>query len=167
MTPVHQLPTLAELRSRRTEAVRIAGRRLLPRLIVTAAAVVPSLGAVIAVQRGLLDPAVIVPVVGLVGIVGMAWIGIVMLDYIRRVLPDELRKAGLVCHVCGKPLAPKTSGNAASIRVQTKDPDILAALDGKCAWCGAWVVRDGAAQGALNAGTPDYQPTRNSSRARA
>ena len=168
MTPVHQLPTLEELRSRRTEAVRIASRRLVPRLVVTALAVIPALAAVVAVQRGLLDPGVVIPIVGVVGVGGMLWTGYIMLDYIRRILPDELTKAGLVCHRCGKPLAPKSSsGTASRIRIETKDPDILAALDGKCPSCGAWVVRDGPAPGALSAGTPDYQPTRNSSSARA
>lgn len=147
--------------------MRIASRRLVPRLIVTAVAVIPALAAVVAMQRGLLDQGVVVPIVGVVGVFGMALMGFAMLDYVRRILPDELTKAGLVCHVCGKPLAPKTSGNAANIRVQTKDPDILAALDGKCASCGAWVVRDGHPQGALGAVAADVQPTRNSSRARA
>lgn len=168
MTPVHQLPTLEELRSRRGEAVRLASRRLVPRLIVTAAAILPATVAAVLATRGALDRTLVEPIVLAVAIGGLLWTGYIMLDYIRRILPDELTKAGLVCHVCGRPLSPApTSGSASRIRMQTKDPDILAALDGKCASCGAWVVRDGAAQGALNAGTPDYQPTRNSSSARA
>ena len=166
MTPVHQLPTLDELRSRRREAARLASRRLVPRLIVTSAVVLPAAVAAVLAVRGAIDEALVVPIVGAVGVVGMLWTGYIMLDYLRRILPEELRKAGLACHVCGKPLAPAT-GSAARVRVQTKDPDILAALDGKCASCGAWVVRDGPAQGALGAGAADYQPTRNSSRARA
>ena len=47
-------------------------------------------------------------------------------------------------HGCGKPLAPTAgrSGDSARIRASTKDPDILAAIDGKCPGCGTWVVRD-------------------------
>lgn len=167
MTPVHQLPTLEELRSRRGEAVRLASRRLIPRLVLTAVAFLPATVAVVLVARGTLDQALILPVVGVAGFGGLLWTGYIMLDYIRRILPDELTKAGLVCHVCGKPLAP-ASGSAARVRIETKDPDVLAALDGKCPSCKAWVVRDGPAHGALPSGAgADYQPTRNSSRARA
>jgi len=168
VTPVHQLPTLAELRSRRADAVRIAGRRLIPRLIVTSVAMLPATVAAVLAVRGTLDPTLIVPIVGAVAVIGLFWTGYVILDYVRRILPEELTTAGLVCHMCGKPLAPNaTSGSASRVRMATKDPDILAALDGKCPSCGAWVVRDGPGQGALNAGAAEYQPTRNSSSARA
>lgn len=166
MTPVHQLPTLEELRSRRREAIRLAGRRLLPRLMVTAVAILPAVIAIVLALRGALDSRLVVPVVGAVGVGGMLWTGYIVLDYVRRILPGELTKAGLVCHVCGTPLTPP-SGSAARIRIETKDRDILAALDGKCASCGAWVVRDALAQAALPGGAVDYQPTRNSSSARA
>jgi hypothetical protein len=168
VTPVHQLPTLEELRSRRREAVRLASRRLMPRLMVTAIAILPAAIAAVLAARGALDRALIVPIVAAVAIGGMLWTGYIMFDYLRRILPDELTSAGLVCHMCGKPLAPApTSGSASRIRIETKDPDILAAIDGKCPSCGAWVVRDGPAQGALGAGAAGYQPTRNSSSARA
>ena len=166
MTPVHQLPTLDELRSRRGEAVRFAGRRLIPRLILSAAAFVPTAIVALLALRGALDPKLVIPIVGVVAVGELLWTGKLVLDYVKRVLPEELTRAGLVCHVCGKPLAP-ASGGAARVRVETKDPDILAALDGKCSSCGAWVVRDGPAQVAPSAGAANYQPTRNSSSARA
>ncbi len=144
MTPVHQLPTLDELRSRRAEAVRLASRRLLPRLMMTAVAILPATIAVILAIRGTLDPALMVPIVIAVAVAGSLYTGYVVLDYVRRILPEELTRAGLVCHVCGKPLAPTAgrSGDSARIRASTKDPDILAAIDGKCPGCGTWVVRD-------------------------
>ena len=168
MTPALQLPTLAELRSRRSEAVRLAGRRLLPRLILTSVALLPATIAAVLVVRGVLDPKLIIPIVGAVALVGLLWTGYVILDYVRRILPDELTRAGLVCHQCGKPLSPAaaTAHDSARIRASTRDPDILAALDGKCRSCGAWVVRDAGPQ-ALGVGALDSQPTRNSSSARA
>jgi hypothetical protein len=136
--------------------------------MVTAVVLLPTGVAALLATRGALDPQLVVPIVGAVGVVGMFLMGYIMLDYIRRILPEELTRAGLVCHVCGKPLAPKpTNGSSSRIRIETKDPDILAALDGKCPSCGAWVVRDGPGQPVLNGGAPGHQPTRNSSSARA
>ena len=96
MTPVHQLPTLDELRSRRAEAVRLASRRLLPRLMMTAVAILPATIAVILAIRGTLDPALMVPIVIAVAVAGSLYTGYVVLDYVRRILPEELTRAGLV-----------------------------------------------------------------------
>jgi hypothetical protein len=57
----------------------------------------------------------------------------------RRILPDELTRAGLVCYACGKPLMPTAP---------SRTPGGSAAIESKCASCGVPVVRDGERQAA-------------------
>jgi len=134
-----KLPTLDELRARRADATRNATRRLIPRLMMTSIALVPAVGAAVLVTMGRLDRTLVVPVILAAALLSMFWTGYVVLDYMRRILPEELTRAGLVCYACGKPLMPVAVSRA---------PGANTASEGKCAACGAPVVRESDRQAA-------------------
>ena len=138
-----KLPTLAELRARRTTAMQAAIGKLIPRLLTTSLILVPAFAAVALAQSGRLRHDYVIPLSGAIGVLGMFWTGYVVLDYVRRILPAELSAAGLLCHSCGVPLVPPAAARGAAANRTGADPAVLAALEGKCASCGTWVVRDG------------------------
>lgn len=134
-----KLPTLAELRARRAEALGSATRRLVPRLLITSLALVPAVAAAVLVTMGRIDRSLVVPIILAAAMLSMFGTGYVVLDYMRRILPEELTRAGLVCYACGRPLMPAAASRA---------PGGSAAIEGKCASCGVAVVRDAERQAA-------------------
>ena len=130
-----KLPTLDQFRARRADALGRATRRLIPRLLVTSIALVPAVGAAVLVTTGRIDRTLVVPIILGAAMLSMFGTGYVVLDYMRRILPEELTRAGLVCYACGKPLVPTAASRA---------PGGSASSDGKCGSCGVPVVRDGA-----------------------
>lgn len=160
MTDLTRLPTLDQLRARRKEALRRAGRRLLPLIFAAVALEVPTLASFWMVQTGRIPFTRALPIIAGSMVAGTIWLTALIVTHVKRTVPEELRRAGLLCHVCGEPLVvrPGAAGTPAP-----SDSAMRALMEGRCASCKAVVVRDLAEiAGALPA-----QPTLNSSRARA
>ena len=161
MTDLTRLPTLDELRARRKEAMRRAGRRLLPWIAIAVALDVPAVAGFWMVQTGRVPFARALPFIIGSTVASFIWLTALIVTYVKRTVPEELRRASLVCHVCGEPLVVRP--NAAGTRTIPSDPAMRALMEGRCASCQAVVVSDLPALVGAGAG----QPTLNSSRARA
>ena len=161
MTDLSRLPTLDELRARRKEAMLRANRLLLPRILIGIALEAPAIAAFVMVQTGRITLARALPfVVGSV-VASVVWLTALLVTHVKRNVPEALRQAGLVCHVCGEPLVVRPG--AAGTRTIPSDPAMRALMEGRCASCKAIVVRDLP----VAVGDAPAQPTLNSSRARA
>ncbi|NUQ19340.1 MAG: hypothetical protein HOQ09_00080 [Gemmatimonadaceae bacterium] len=77
----------------------------------------------------------------------IGWLTALIVTHVKRTVPDELRRAGLLCHVCGEPLVMRPG--AAGTRTMPSDPAMRALMEGRCAACKAVVVRDLAAPESL------------------
>ena len=161
MTDITRLPTLDELRARRKDAMLRANRRLLPKILIGVALEAPAIVCFVMVQTGRITFARALPFVAGSIVASIIWLTALIVTHVKRTVPDELRRAGLLCHVCGEPLVLRPA--AAGTRTVSSDPAVRALMEGRCASCKAVVVRD--LPDTL--GAPALQPTRNSSRARA
>lgn len=120
-----------------------ANRRILPILMWGSAPTIAAGILVLLVVTHRIDGANLLPFVLGGGFLGAVSVAVAVFFYVRHYLPQEMAKEGLLCHACGKPLILRpTEANGGHHRAEIKDPDILAAMDGKCGACGVWVVRD-------------------------
>ena len=161
MTDQPRLPTLDELRARRKEAMTRASRRIIPGALVGLALEAPAIAAFIMVQTGRITFAQALPFVAGSIVASAVWLTALILTHVKRNVPEELRRAGLLCHACGAPLVVRPA--AAGTRTIPSDAAMRALMDGRCASCKAVVVGD---LPALTGAAP-AQPTLNSSSARA
>ena len=139
----HDLPTLAELRARRAAAMQAAVARFIPRVLMTGIPLVPALAAAMLMGSGRIDRQLAVAIAGGAALLGLFWTGYVVLDYVRRILPEELTRAGLICHACGQPLVQAAAARGGAAYKANADRDLLAAIEGKCQSCKTWVISDG------------------------
>ena len=161
MTDPKQLPTLDDLRARRKDAMRGATRRLMPMILAALALEAPVIAGFVMVNTGRATFAQALPFIAGSIAASTIWLTALLYTHVKRNLPEELRREGLVCHACGEPLVLRPG--AAGARGVPSDAAMRALMEGRCASCKAVVVRDlPEIAGALPA-----QPTLKSSRARA
>jgi hypothetical protein len=161
MIDPNRLPTLDELRARRKDAMLRATRRLLPMIAVAVLLEAPAIGGFVMVNMGRATFAQALPFIAGSMAASVIWLTALLYTHVKRNVPEELRRAGLVCHVCGEPLVLRPGADGA--RAVSTDPAIRALFEGRCSACKAVVVRD---LPEIAGGLP-AQPTLNSSRARA
>ena len=155
------LPTLDELRARRRQAMQRAGRRIVPAALLGGLLEVPAAVGLWMAHNGRSPMAGVLPMVAGSLVASCLWLTAIIVLYVKRNVPEELRREGLLCHACGQPLVVRPA--AAETRTIPSDPAMRALMEGRCASCKAVVVRDLPETG----GAPGLQPTLKSSRARA
>ncbi|HEX2781387.1 MAG TPA: hypothetical protein VHM30_17930 [Gemmatimonadaceae bacterium] len=156
-----KLPTLEELRARRRQAMQRATRRIVPAALLGGILEVPAAVGLWMAHNGRATMAGVLPMVAGSLVASCLWLTAIIVLHVKRNVPEELRRADLLCHACGEPLVVRPA--AAGTRTIPSDPAMRALMEGRCASCKAVVVRD---LPQLTGALPD-QPTLNSSRARA
>jgi len=141
--------------------MRRAGRRLLPWILIAVVLEVPALIAFWTVHTGRTTFPHALPFIAGSMAASIIWLTALIVKHVKHNVPEELRRVGLVCHMCGEPLVVRPG--AAGTRTVPSDPAMRALMEGRCASCKAVVVRDLPE----TLGAPALQPTLKSSRARA